>query len=483
MMCAKHLCSYHLQSVAHTCPSYVCRRMIEESLDHRAKPKTNPPPRIPHARDPEAYYPAYASAKARHLSALLARIKVDALQSAASKARNNIPCRVPALSNHLDPAARAKLVSSQCGGQNCHVDIEFADGVTWLARIRLDDPLLPPPAVQSSIFLSEVATLEFLARTRVPAPRVYGYALGEAPGNEVGVSYVLIEKMKGTPLDWGSAGTEEREKVMEQLAEVYMELERHPIPMTGSLFPGSGGEEPGVGVFAQTPCFETPERGLGPFETLDEAYTDIIHQQLRTIASREVSSLPVDNYLAFHWRLEVLPKLLAGSASREGPFYLKHYGDKGDHILVDEEYNITGIIDWEFASAEAKELAFSSPCMMWPVAKLYDGDDALAEDEVRFADIFERRGRGNLAEMVRGGRRWQRYLFFLGGGMPAEMDDFEALFQGLRKSFMGDGEGEVVHISSYSDWKPSALGGVSKGDHQLQALIQDERARGRGVKG
>lgn len=58
MMCAKHLCSYHLQSVAHTCPSYVCRRMTEESLDHRTKPKTNPPPRIPQARDPEAYYPA-----------------------------------------------------------------------------------------------------------------------------------------------------------------------------------------------------------------------------------------------------------------------------------------------------------------------------------------------------------------------------------------------------------------------------------------
>lgn len=415
------------------------------------------------------------------MSALLAKINVDALQSAASKARNDIPCRIPALSNQLDPDARAKLVSSQCGGQNCHVDIEFTDGVTWLARIRLEDPLLPPPAIQTHIFLSEVATLEFLARTRVPAPRVYGYAPGEAPGNEVGVSYVLMEKMKGTPLDWGNAATEERDKVMEQLADVYLELERHPIPMTGSLSPGLEGEEPVVGIFAQTPCFEAPEQGLGPFETLDEAYTDMIHQQMRTIASGEVSSLPVDNYLAFAWRLGVLPELLAGSASREGPFYLKHYDDKGDHILVDEDYNITGIIDWEFASAEAKELAFSSPCMMWPVAKFYDGDNALAGDEVRFADIFERRGRGDLAEMVRGGRRWQRYLFFLGGGMPAEIDDFEALFQGLRKSFMGDGEGEVVHISSYADWKSE--GSFSKGDHQLRALIQDERARGRGAKG
>lgn len=67
--------------------------------------------------------------------------------------------------------------------------------------------------------------------------------------------------------------------------------------------------------------------------------------------------------------------------------------------------------------------------------------------------------------------------------MPGEIDGFEPLFQGLRKSFMGDGEGEVVVISSYSDWKPGALGRFSKGDHQLRALLQDERARGRGAKG
>lgn len=33
----------------------------------------------------------------------------------------------------------------------------------------------------------------------------------------------------------------------------------------------------------------------------------------------------------------------------DGPFFLKHMDDKGDHILVDDEYNITGIIDWIYA--------------------------------------------------------------------------------------------------------------------------------------
>ena len=270
---------------------------------------------------------------------------------------------------------------------------------------------------------------------------MHGYEL-EAPGNPVGTSYVLMEKLAGQPLDWNRANEEQRGKVMEQLVDVYLELERHPISLTGSLFEGER-----VGVFAQTPCFETPERGLGPFETLETAYSTIIHQQMRTLASDEVNSLPVDNYLAFLWQLKALPELVTGSASRAGPFYLKHYDDKGDHILVDEDFNITGIIDWEFASAEAKELAFSSPCMMWPVGRFYDGDNALAEDEERFGDIFERRGRGDLAGMVRGGRRWQRYLFFLGGGVPGDMAEFEPLFQGLRRTLWARGGGRRSHLT------------------------------------
>ena len=116
--------------------------------------------------------------------------------------------------------------------------------------------------------------------------------------------------------------------------------------------------------------------------------------------------------------------------------------------MIDEEYNITGLINWEFASAKAKELAFSAPYMLWPVGKFCDGGNSLAEDEVRFATIFEQRGRKDLGEMVRGGRRWQRYAFFLGGGIPKDMAQFKPLFQGLRKSFMSE---DMAVISSYAD--------------------------------
>lgn len=131
---------------------------------------------------------------------------------------------------------------------------------------------------------------------------------------------------------------------------------------------------------------------------------------MQTLANHEVSGMPLDHYLTFLWRLKVLPKLIANSASREGPFYLKHYDDKGDHILIDEKHNITGIIDWEFASMDSKELAFSSPCTVWPVGKFYEGNNDLAEDEIRFAAIFDARGREDIGDMVRRGRQLQRFL-------------------------------------------------------------------------
>lgn len=398
---------------------------------------------------------------------------MEALRSAATSARGgNIGCQIPTFDTDFDdPADRITLIASQCGGQNCHLDINFNDGVTWIARIRLNDPMLPPPSIQARIFESEIATLEFLAGTKVPAPQVYAHAL-ESTENLVGTSYVLMEKMAGEPLDWNDASPEQRKKVMEQLADVYLELEAHPFQLSGSLSSKVPGSTAGtsviqieVGSFAQVQCFETPERGLGPFKTLETAYTAIIRQQMQTLATHEVSSLPLDNYLTFLWRLKVLPDLIANSASREGPFY------KDDHILVDEDYNITAIIDWEFASTESKELAFSSPCMMWPVGEFYDGDNDLAEAELQFAAIFDVRGREDIGDLVRQGRRWQRFLFFLGGGIPGDMSELEALFQGLRKSCARGNDS----ISSYSEWKASFLRDSAMGDAQVQALMQYDK--------
>ncbi|CAK7229770.1 hypothetical protein SCUCBS95973_007340 [Sporothrix curviconia] len=144
--------------------------------------------------------------------------------------------------------------------------------MVWLARLRLLDPLMSPADVQTRVLESEVATLQLLAKTNVPAPRVYAFA--STAENPVGTPYVIMEKMPGKPLDWYTATTAQKDRVLEQLVVIYVELEKHPLPWTGCLSLADGG----MGPFVQLPCFVTPTSALGTYKTLPASYTAIFRQ-------------------------------------------------------------------------------------------------------------------------------------------------------------------------------------------------------------
>ena len=111
--------------------------------------------------------------------------------------------------------------------------------MTWLARIRRDNMGTQPPATRDYMVRSEVATLKFLETTSIPAPKVFDYVL-EGAENPVGVGYMLIEKLPGYALDWPTASSQHRNKVVEQLTDVYLELQHYPFSRMGSLdTPGS----------------------------------------------------------------------------------------------------------------------------------------------------------------------------------------------------------------------------------------------------
>ncbi|RPA77920.1 hypothetical protein BJ508DRAFT_370441 [Ascobolus immersus RN42] len=324
---------------------------------------------------------------------------------------------------------------SQTGGQNCHLDIVFEDGVTWIARIKLaDSPHMPPQEAQDLVFLSEIATIKYLTEfTSIPVPVVHHYQLRQDPDNKVGLSYVLMDKLPGTPLCWDDADPKNRQKVMDQLSDICIEMEKYPFKKAGSLVLQEKGESTiAVGGYTQLPYFVDAGHPLGPFESLRDSLNSLFEHQKNMIINREIAVFPLDNYLGLLWCLEKVSTLL--SAADNGMFFLKHQDDKGDHILIDKDYNITGIIDWEFASLEPKPIAFASPCMMWPVGDFYDGKNGLSEDELYFAECFKRRGREDIAEVVMDGRKFQRFLFHLGGWSKDEME-MKNLFDGLRKAF------------------------------------------------
>ncbi|KAI0845992.1 hypothetical protein F5Y00DRAFT_254938 [Daldinia vernicosa] len=409
VLCNRHLCSQHLQHGVHECPTW---------------------------EDTDIYDPAARAAEADELKVLIKKINTSALAARASHLREGIPCSILPL--QYDRATR----SSVMGGMNYHIEVCFDDGIKWIARVRRFNATSPPAVLRDYIVQSEVATLKFLERTNVPASKVFDFALEDA-NNPVGVGYILMEKLHGTSLRWSVATQEQRRKVMEQLADVFVELSKYPFDHLGSLHCLDGFH---VGAFAReslTDFVQSGMRTMGPFSSLEEYHKSEIRLILDLILREEIySEQAVDAYLIHRFLFDLIPIVLSQPAQYEHKYYLKHADDKGDHIMVDEDFNITGIIDWEWAYTAPPIHAFNSPIGFLPVAEFYRGANNLGSDEIIFARILEEKGHLDLAGFVRNGRLQHRFSFCCGYDL-IDWDGFLGLFQGLR---------DAVKIDDGVDW-------------------------------
>ncbi|KAG6095823.1 hypothetical protein E4U30_002017 [Claviceps sp. LM220 group G6] len=412
----------------------------------------------------------FAAAGAQRLEELCQRIDGVKLCARASEVRGaDVPCTID-----LSP----ETLSALMGGQNCHAEITFEDGVVWLARFRVASAVAPPPEVCDDTLQSEATAMQFLERhTRVPSPRVFDWACESDPTNTIGVGYILMEKLNGTSLHWPSATASQKEKIVRQYAEIMLELARHPFDQLGPLVSKGPAAESQIQVGTSTDFTmfrsgdgDTP---LGPFRSSKEAYRVSVEASIQRVMSGEVgrAESALDIILAYKFGLDVLDRVSEQTATDDKggeQFFLKHADDKGDHILVNEDFDIVGIIDWECCQTAPREEAFSSPQMMWPVKAFYDGSNELTEEELLLARVFRERGREDLASCVLHGRKVQRLLFVLG---PLVVDEDKStlagLFMGLKRAFdepdcKTDGQGvedewEAWKAKALEDWKHEAL--------------------------
>lgn len=329
------------------------------------------------------------------------------------------------------------------GGQNCHATILFDDKVEWLARFRLTWTPSPPPHVRDYVLENEVATLTYLhEHTAISVPAVYDWRRELDPENSFGIGYILMQKLEGEPVDWGDMNSAQKTKLMEQLVGIYLELEKHPFKKIGSLA-FSEGTTFGLDIqhLASPSLFPAgAQRSLGPYSSSREKWNSILVHNKEMIRNGEIQAHHLlELYTALEYRLQMLDQVWKDVVPLD-QFYLKHPDDKGDHILVNESFEIVGIIDWEWTQTVSKAEAFCSPCMMWPVLKFYDGDNELDTDEIRFADMFRQRGRDDLALCVMQGRKVQRFQGLLGPEASLTgREDVLNLLKGLQH-VLGTGE-------------------------------------------
>ena len=358
------------------------------------------------------------------------------------------------------------------GNQNCHAEITSKDNIKWLARFRLARTSSPPREVRDWILRSEAATMTYLQRyTSIPTPRIFDWACELDPGNPLGVDYILMEKLDGKPLDWHAAIPQQKEKVMQQLVEIYLEIDRHPLKAMGSLI--SAGDSINLQGLAHQSTFLIEKGPLGPFSSSLEGSRFILESYLAMIASGEIDPCyPIDTYLVHRFRQDIIGALFK-DVPPSNRFFLKHPDDKDDHIMVNDCFDIVGIIDWEWTQTVSKAETFCSPCMMWPVAEFYDGSNELSADELRLAAIFHEKDREDLAMCVVEGRKTQRFFFALGPeSCFLDMQTLPHIFAGLQRAFNFEDE-------EWEAWKSKALKTWRDDDLLLGLLELEQNEEGR----
>ncbi|KAL5317458.1 hypothetical protein ACEPPN_014553 [Leptodophora sp. 'Broadleaf-Isolate-01'] len=203
---------------------------------------------------------------------------------------------------------------------------------------------------------------------------------------------------------------------------------------------------------------------IGPCSSLEEYHVASIRLILDLIIRDEIyTQQAVDAYLIHRFLLDLVPSILSPTTQGSRRFYLIHADDKGDHILVDDDFNITGIIDWEWAYTTSEALAFNSPIVLLPAGEFYNGVNDLGEYEITFAQLLEEKGSPDLADFVRKGRLQHRFAFCCGYDF-ADWAGFLGLFRGLRDA-VGVDEG-----LDWDSWKTAALNRY-KDDERLQILL------------
>ncbi|KAF5611582.1 RNase H domain protein [Fusarium subglutinans] len=335
-----------------------------------------------------------------------ANFDLDALISLAARLRGQ--------SCTIDTSTRPRA-----GSTHWVIFVVFEDGVEWVFR----SPRCGPSAIiteesASKLLISEASTLKYLrGRGSILVPEVFSFS-GDGR-NEIGVPYILMSKASGRPLsdyDWIELSRiqgytsrrpllpmthRDREKVMAQLGATMLQLLDIHFDKIGSLFQDSNGnycvgeclspsllwqhrdELEGIdrGPFNQESQYLrslisafnahaeelslTPHSFFAPIPNPFEypnwaSYCKAVErwQSFCSIGDKvEGNKNRLDFCIAGQFLNEMVPHF----ASAEARFVLCHPDLHLGNIFIDEDFNITCIIDWSSASTSPVAELLSTP--------------------------------------------------------------------------------------------------------------------------
>ncbi|KAJ5919268.1 hypothetical protein N7466_010211 [Penicillium verhagenii] len=263
-------------------------------------------------------------------------IKWDVLASICSRLRDGISCEID---------------GKYCSGSNNIVRrVSFVDGVSWVARLRLPNADMMHGAQDAldvaSTLKVEVSTMKFL---------------NFDPTNEVGAPYILMDYIHGTiAADLRSQtgdgilfGTPSQDRrFRQQMADIQVQLSSLTFDKIGCIYENEETSEFYIGREVET--------GQGPWESAMDfykSYGDHSLSEYRRRGAEDCASMAVPALF------QILIRLYREQNTNGGPFRLVNRDFGAHNLLVNENFEIISVIDFEEVMAAPMEAVAQYPVL------------------------------------------------------------------------------------------------------------------------
>ncbi|KAL3476605.1 phosphotransferase enzyme family-domain-containing protein [Aspergillus californicus] len=273
-----------------------------------------------------------------------------------------------AILNVCREKVQANSVSFFAEGAFNKLYLAQTNGRSFLFRVLL-------PVHPQSKTRGEVTTLRFLRReTDIPVPEVV--AFDDSGDNEIGFEWILMELMPGVSLykKWRSLNAFQKVALVQRIAEFQAQIFRHTFSGIGTLIMTDETErqkpQPGPlvsGMFFAGFHFDL-DIPRGVFRSSHDwlsAYLEIAiadHTTAKEEAEDEEDEEDAEFALNITHRLiSLLPKVFHPLQSPPERSVIWHQDLSLSNILINEQGEITAVIDWECVSAMPLWMATQTP--------------------------------------------------------------------------------------------------------------------------
>ncbi|KAL9628942.1 MAG: hypothetical protein Q9204_005564 [Flavoplaca sp. TL-2023a] len=315
--------------------------------------------------------------------AILANIDLKCVPQLASHLRqqDKKARRSPNLGSLLNLRYSCKVVKPALRGSfNILFPIRFRDKTEWLLKVPAngcdgwDD-------MSARALTSEVLTMKLIYNnSSIPVPRIYGY--DSTPNNPIKCTYIMMERIRGTPLHHGwfqhegladskdifreQALEDFRERALKDLAVMMVQLNSFTFAKVGAVHYNASTKQMDVGPYKKVDYYAENKRPL----SVDDDETTFIEQgPFLDPKQYFLASLDNENITELAHMVQGERKILRlfidwffqATSDYDSDFVLTHPDFNLQNVLVGGDGSLKGLVDWDGVAAVPRCIGPEAP--------------------------------------------------------------------------------------------------------------------------